>query len=86
MHKDGTEQKVTFGPGVVLQWKGGHRVRTDPPAYPEIDGYLTDRDFPKVEGAELIIGNDTFKFSCYGRGFFHASEPVSSRTLVNYGI
>jgi hypothetical protein len=61
-------------------------VRTNPPGYREINGYLTDPDFPKVEDAELIVGNDVFRFRSYGHGFYHAFEPISSRTKVNYEI
>jgi hypothetical protein len=84
VYKNGKEKSVTFGPDVTLQWIGGHIVRTNPPGYREINGYLTDREFPQVEDAELIIGNDVFRFSSYGRGFFNAVEPVTSRTKLDY--
>lgn len=87
VYKDGTQKAVTFEPDVWLQWIGGQIVRIEERIYPaEITGHLTDREFPKVENAELIIGNDVFRFSSYGCGFFAAFEPVSSRSKVNYDL
>jgi hypothetical protein len=87
VYKDGTEKAVTFGPDVWLKWIGGQLLGAEESVYPaEISGYLTDLDFPKVEDAELIIGNDVFRFSTHGRGFFTATEPGSSRSKVNYDI